>query len=250
MVDERQYPNLTYDSDVIALSHPPSSFATSYKAMYNFGNYYRCEDVETSRKTMNCGVAGIFDSVCQNNARDMNPRTGKVHFVGKLQEIFVLDYGTLRPCIMKCKWVEPVWLGPNATMKKDEFGFTLVKIGRIEGVGPNSFVFPTQVNQVFFSRCPESTEWVAVLNVTPRARRVEFEGEDIDRSTEDDPEFIVQEREPIVEDYAFTVVPNLGTRHITAEEVADAQRAVNLAAEHDVEEVDDSDTEYYTTEEE
>jgi hypothetical protein len=85
---------------------------------------------------------------------------------------------------------------------KDEFGFTLEKIGRIEGVGPNSFVFPTHVNRVFFSKCPKSVEWVAVLNVTPWARRVEFEGEDIDRSTEDDPEFIVRECEPIVEDYA------------------------------------------------
>jgi len=250
VVDERQYPDFTYDSDVIALSHPPSSFATSHKAMYYFGNYYRCEDAETSRKTMNCGVAGIFDSICQTNGRDMNPRTRKVHFVGKLQEIFVLDYGTLRPCVMKCKWVEPVWQGPNATMKKDEFGFTLVKIGRIASVGPNSFAFPAQVNQVFFSRCPKSTEWVAVLNVYPRARRVEFEGEDIDRSTEDDPLFIVQEREPTVEDYAYTGNPNLGTRHLTAEEVADAQRAVNLDAEHDVDEVDDSDTEYYTSEEE
>jgi hypothetical protein len=52
---------------------------------------------------MNCGVAGIFDSVCHNNAMDLNPRIGKVHFVGKLQEIFVLDYVTLRPSIMKCK---------------------------------------------------------------------------------------------------------------------------------------------------
>ena len=103
---------------------------------------------------------------------------------------------------------------------------------------------------MFFSRCLESTEWVAVLNVTPRARRVEFEVEDIDRSTEDDPEFIVREPEPIVEDYAYTVAPNLGTRHLTAEEVADAQQVVNLVAEHDVDEVDDSDTDYYTSEEE
>ena len=199
---------------------------------------------------MNYDVAGIFDSVCQNNARDMNPKTGKVHFIGKLQEISMLDYGTLRPCMMKCNWVEPVWMGPNATIKKDEFGFTLVKIGRIEGVGPNSFVFPTQGNQVLFSRCLKSTKWIAVLNVIPHARRVEFEGEDIDQSIEDDPEFIVREREPIVEDYAYTVAPNLGTRHLTAEEVADAQRAMNLAAEHDVDEVDDSDTKYYTSEEE
>lgn len=103
---------------------------------------------------MNCGVACIFYSICQNNARDMNPRTWKVHFVGNLQEDFVLDHGTLRPCIMKCKRVEPIWLGPNATMKQDKFGFNLVKVGRIGSVGPNSFVFPTQVNQVFFSRCP------------------------------------------------------------------------------------------------
>ena len=43
-----------------------------------------------------------------------------------------------------------MWSGPWATMKRDEYGFTLVKFDHTILYSANSFAFPLHAQQVFF----------------------------------------------------------------------------------------------------
>jgi hypothetical protein len=60
----------------------------------------------------------------------------------------------------------------NASVKRDEYGFIVAKIptGQIP-VGPDSFAFPINVQQVFFADNDSHRNWKVVCRVDVRSRR-------------------------------------------------------------------------------
>ena len=50
--------------------------------------------------------------------------------------------------VFLCNWVKAISQGSGATMKRDEYGFTLVNFNRLIPISAQSFVFPIQVEQV------------------------------------------------------------------------------------------------------
>jgi hypothetical protein len=51
--------------------------------------------------------------------------------MGECKEILKLDYGFTKVLVLLCYWVQAKTCGYNASMKKDEFGFTLVNFKRL-----------------------------------------------------------------------------------------------------------------------
>lgn len=159
------------DPDVIDLCTLPTYTATAYRSMYAYGNHFRVRSAEANLTTMDCGVAGKFDQECQAGPRDRNTVRAPVEYVGWVEEILELDYGRVQAIVFLCNWVKAISNGTGPTMKKDEYGFTLINFTRLIPVSAQSFVFPIQVQQVFFSDIIEEPGWKVVLRKEVRARR-------------------------------------------------------------------------------
>jgi hypothetical protein len=52
--------------------------------------------------------------------------------------------------VLLCNWVKVNYNGNNATIKQDEYGFTLVNFGSLIPISNQSFAFPLHVKQKKF----------------------------------------------------------------------------------------------------
>jgi hypothetical protein len=116
------------EEEVIQLSIPPTMKATAYRSTYAYGNHIRVKSAETNLVTMDSGVATIFGTPCRSN---VNPIEAEVESVGYVEEILELNYGTTCVIVLLCNWVRANHRGAGATMKRDEYGFTLVNFNHM-----------------------------------------------------------------------------------------------------------------------
>ena len=166
--------------EVDALSGLPARMATRYRSMYGYGYHYRVRSSESGLKTSDSGIAATFLRECRFGLRDRNPIIAPVEYVGHLEEIVELNYNIFRQVVLIGTWVKANYRGANATVKKDNFGFTIANFSQTIPFGRDSFAFPQQVEQVFFSDCLEAPGWKVVVRTKPRGRRVVASREDVD----------------------------------------------------------------------
>jgi hypothetical protein len=81
---------------------------------------------------------------------DRNMRTANLEYIGWVDEIIGVDYGKFELLVLYCTWVQTNRTGARAIMKRDEYGFTLIKFYRRIPYSADLFAFPLQVQQVFF----------------------------------------------------------------------------------------------------
>ena len=161
------------DSKVVDTARGPLEVAAAYKSMYAFGNHYRVLSSERHLKTCDSGVAATFNQVCRNGRRDNNQVSADVEYVGHIEEILELNYRRHCLVVLVCDFVRANYVGGNATIKRDRWGFTLANYDRRYGrVCIDSFAFPSHCEQVFFSDARESPGWRVVLRKEVRGRRI------------------------------------------------------------------------------
>lgn len=153
----------------------PEIIATAYRAMYAHGMHLRVQSAEEEKVTSDSGVAASV--LCMNNGRLSN-NEGKwqtVEYVGWIQEIIELDYRSHCCVVLVCSWI-PAKLGAsNANVIRDRYGFTVANFANILPLGPNSFAFLTQCQQVFYSddivrRNSHGGDWKVVCGTDVRGR--------------------------------------------------------------------------------
>ncbi len=112
--------------DVKSISTPPSNLATSYCSMYAFNNHLRVTSAKIHLSTSDLGVVATFQQECLSHLNDQNLTMASLKYVGWIKEISELDYGQFQTVVLFCNWVVANYEGPNATIKCDGYGFTLV----------------------------------------------------------------------------------------------------------------------------
>lgn len=160
------------DPIVEALSRYPSRATKKFRSLYAYGYRYRVRSAELSLKTRDSGIAATFERECRFGLRDPNPVVAAVEYVGHLDEIIELDYGIVKQVVLIGTWVRANYRGPSATVKKDEWGFTIANFSRTIPFGRDSFAFPSQVQQVFYADCLGDPGWKIVIRTEPRGKRV------------------------------------------------------------------------------
>ena len=176
--------------DLLLLSFPPKLKAYSYKKMKAYGNHYRVHDDNNSLYvTYDSGIASTFHA--NITGQSSQSATSPFSYVGILVDILRLDYGpTSMPIVlMKGKWVRADWDSHRPSMKRDAYGFLLVDTKRTLPMTSEPFIFPSQVEQVFFSDVDSTSGWKVVLHKEARSRRVLDETPDltlIDNGSMDD----------------------------------------------------------------
>ena len=115
------------EEDAKNLTLPPSCEAKSYRIIYAYGNHIRVRSAEVELPTSDSGIAAMFSQACHANMKDQNHTVANVEYVGWVEEIIGVDYGKFELLLLFCKWAQATWNGPQATMKRDEYGSILMK---------------------------------------------------------------------------------------------------------------------------
>jgi hypothetical protein len=139
------------DVDTLLLCAKPSQRAIWYTKMRAFGHHFRVDDEAASRlQTYNSSIASIFN-VPTKDARDVS-----VNYVGVVKDILKLNYGALHnPVILlHCQWIKREDNRSNPTYLIDEARFLVVNSRYKLPSMSESFIFPSQATQVFFSDDP------------------------------------------------------------------------------------------------
>ena len=172
-VRREQQSGVAVNPNVLDTSRGPLHVAAAYKSMFAFGNHYRVASSERPLKTCDSGVATTFRQICRNNTRDGNQVNADVEYVGHIEEILELNYRRHCLVVLVCDFVKANYIGENATIKKDKWGFTLANYDKRFGrVCKDSFAFPRHCEQVFYSNARESPGWRVVLRKEVRGKRV------------------------------------------------------------------------------
>ena len=122
--------------------------------------------------------SSFFKRPCRSGRRDQNASHATVEYIGQIQEIVELDYGRHCTVVLICDWVKANYRGRNVTVKKDEWGFTVANFSSLLPFGADSFAFPINCDQVFFSDAEEELGWKVVLRTEVRGRRIDSKAEE------------------------------------------------------------------------
>ena len=120
----------------------------------------------------------MFHRSWRSGIRDQNPVNATVEYIGRILEIVELDYGRHRPVLLVCEWVKANYRGTNATVKKDEWGFTMANFNSLITFSYESLAFPKNCDQVFFSDDEDECGWKVVLQTEVRGRRIDNDMEE------------------------------------------------------------------------
>jgi cytochrome c len=70
--------------------------------MYAYGHHIRVKNVETNLVTMDSRVASTFTTMCKSSGQDSSPIKAYLEYVGWVEEILELDYGTTCVIVLFC----------------------------------------------------------------------------------------------------------------------------------------------------
>jgi hypothetical protein len=117
--------------------------------------------------TSDFGVAYVF----QQSKGSENVVFRMIQYVGILKHILKLDYGSMfSPIVLShCNWVKNGTNNRgNPTYKQDNPGFFRHLLHEVD----EPFIFPSQIQQVFFKNDPKMPFWKVVFHREPRSRIV------------------------------------------------------------------------------
>jgi hypothetical protein len=100
-------------------------------------------------------IFSTFEQECVSGPNDQQPILAKLEYVGWIEEILELNYGVLNTIIFFCNRVKASYTRSNATIKGNEYDFTLVNFNSLIPIFNQFFVFPIHVEQVVFLADPK-----------------------------------------------------------------------------------------------
>jgi hypothetical protein len=157
-------------------SRLPEKVATSYRAIYVHGMHLRVRSAKAKKVTCDSGVASTVLRKSKGQSGDISGQIQKAEYVGWIEEILELDYRNHYCIVLVCSWILGSTTGPHPKVVRDEYGFTLGNFVRTMPLGPDSFAFPTQCIQVFYSydkvkSTRSGGDWKVICGTDVRGRR-------------------------------------------------------------------------------
>ncbi len=125
--------------------------------------------------TSDSRVASFFS---HNNVDDNHHPSRQLQYVDVLKDILQLDYETMSTPIVlfQCDWVQNASNNRgNPTYKRNDAGFLMANFKRMLPEDIEPFVYPSQVQQVFYADDRHTTWWKVVLHAEPWSRHVFFD---------------------------------------------------------------------------
>jgi hypothetical protein len=159
--------------DVYEASRLPEKMATGYRAMYARGMHLRIRELD--KVTFDSGVAAaVWERIRSTDTNAMD-KVDSAEYVGSVEEILELNYCSHCCVVLLCSWIPGTQGIRNAKVERDRYGFLLENFNSTMPVGPKSFAFPTQCQQVFFSsdenwNVERGGDWKVICGTEVRGR--------------------------------------------------------------------------------
>ena len=162
--------------DVYQSSKLPEPIATGYRAMYAHRMHLRIRGAEEEKITCDSGVAAVVWERRRSRNVEVGDKLLTAEYVGWVEEIIELNYRSHCCIVLLCSWIPGSQDIMNAKVERDRYGFVVGNFSRPMHVGPKSFTFPTQCQQVFFSNdeklnVERGGDWKVVCGTNVRGRR-------------------------------------------------------------------------------
>ncbi len=113
--------------------------------MYIFGNHLQVSNAKQQFITNDSGIITTFEQKCVSEPNDQRPIVAKWEYVGRIEEIFEFNYMVINNVVFFNNWVKANYIGNNAMVKKDEYGFILVNFNSFIPISNQSFAFSIHV---------------------------------------------------------------------------------------------------------
>jgi hypothetical protein len=82
---------------------------------------------EVNLNTCDSGIVATFSQSYRASSSDRNLSTIHLKYIGWAEEIIVVDYDKFELHVHYCSWVQANIVEAWATIKRDDYGFTLIK---------------------------------------------------------------------------------------------------------------------------
>ena len=111
-------------------------------------------------------------------------------YYGILDDILECNFNSFKIVLFVIKWFR-LWLNrndPNKIVIGHDSGFTMINTRSFEPIGDESYVLPSQCEQVFYFGVPHKLGWSFVVRHDPRGRLIKYnviEEEDIEEAQEE-----------------------------------------------------------------
>jgi hypothetical protein len=120
--------------------------------MYAFENHIHVLSAEGILTIVDSGMAATFSQKIRSSIHAKNLKAANLEYMEWMEEILVVDYGRYELVVLYCNWVMTNMVGHNATMKRDDYEFSLVNFDRLVSLSAESFAFSFLVEQLSLTR--------------------------------------------------------------------------------------------------
>ena len=135
-------------ADLTTMSRLPSPIVKHHQSMWAFGYHFRAQnDRDGDFVTFDSGVAAIINQECRSSRADQHPVEAELLYVGVINDILQVDYGHIKPCVLKCSWIKSDLEGVP-TMRRDVDGFWSVKFMARQSPAVEPYLLAAHARQV------------------------------------------------------------------------------------------------------
>jgi hypothetical protein len=143
--------------------------------MWYNGRKFRVKRVDDTKKTVGSGITVVFQVTNVSSRSDKHPRLTENRYYGYLDDIMECDFKSFKIILFEVKWyrLRINERDPERTVIQHDNGFTMVNTSTFEP-GLESYVIPSQCEQVFYCEVLGKPGWSFVVRYDPRGRPVKY----------------------------------------------------------------------------
>jgi hypothetical protein len=174
-----------------------------HKDMWYNGRKFHVKRVDDTKKTTDSRITAVFQVTNVSSRSDKHPRLTENRYYGHLDDIIECDFKSFKIILFEVNWyrLRINERDPERTVIQHDNGFTMVNTKTFEP-GLESYVLPSQCEQVFYCEVPDKPGWSFVVRYDPRGMSVKYnvpeeddiqelegdteEHEEVDRVSSDD----------------------------------------------------------------
>jgi hypothetical protein len=159
-----------------------------HMAMCCNGRKFRIKQLDENIKNYDSEIVAIFQVTNVSSMSERHPRESENRYYGVLNDIIECDFNSFKLILFDVKWyrLQMHEHDEERTVIQHANKFLMIKTIVFEKTN-DRYVFPSQCEQVFYSKVPSKRDWSFVVIYDPRGKPVKYTvDEEYDIEEEDD----------------------------------------------------------------
>ena len=144
--------------------------------MYYHGHKFCIKKSNKMKKTCDSEISAVFAVTNISSRTEIHPQQSKNWYYDILDDILECDFNSFKLVLFVVKWyrLRLNQNDPDRTFIEHDNGFTMINTRSFEPVGDESYVLPSQWEQVFYFGIPHKLGWSFFVRHDPRGRPIKY----------------------------------------------------------------------------